>query len=300
MGNKVLVTGCNGQLGVALQKIKPSDVEMLALDRSKLDITNFSQVVDVVASFNPDWIINAAAYTAVDKAESESELAFLINRNGAENLARSAESIGARLVQVSTDYVFDGSQGMPYKPDDQVNPINVYGESKLGGEIAVRKILGDEALILRTAWVYAHHGKNFLTTMLRLMKERKVLNVVEDQIGTPTNAYTLADAIFSAIKNKSFGTHHWTDAGVASWYDFANSIYESATAAKILTNRCHIAPIPAEAYPTPAKRPVCSLLDKQSFRKCINEDGDHWQNALTRALDSIVREGCSEINVSPR
>jgi len=286
MTNKVLVTGCNGQLGIALQQIKPPDVEMLALDRSKLDITNFKQVKDVVEQFKPDWIINAAAYTAVDKAESESKNAFLINRDGAENLARAAESCGARMVQVSTDYVFDGNQGRPYKAEDPVNPINVYGESKLGGEIAVREILGNESLILRTAWVYAFHGKNFLTTMLRLMQEREKLDVVEDQIGTPTSAYTLADAIFSAIKNEVTGTHHWTDAGVASWYDFANAIYELGTTAGILESACRLAPILSEAYPTPAKRPVCSLLDKQSFRKAIGEDGQQWRLVLKRVIGS--------------
>lgn len=284
MNKKILVTGCNGQLGIALQNIKAPDVDMLALDRSSLDITDIKQVKNIVAQFNPDWIINAAAYTAVDKAESESELVFLINKTGAENLARAAEICSAKMIQVSTDYVFDGTQGRAYKPDDPVNPINVYGESKLGGEIAVREILGNESLILRTAWVYAPYGNNFLTTMLRLMKEQKELKIIEDQIGTPTNANTLAHVIFTAIKNEVTGTHHWTDAGVASWYDFANAIYNLATAKGVLDSQCNIIPIPSESYPTAAKRPICSILDKQDFRNSISVNGQSWLFELNRCL----------------
>lgn len=288
MTKKILVAGSNGQLGLALQKVKSVEIEMLALDRTRLDITNFKQVEEVVAKFKPDWIINAAAYTAVDKAESEPELAFLINKNGAENLAKAAEFCKARMVQVSTDYVFDGNQSSPYKPSDIVNPINVYGESKLAGEIAVREILDDESLILRTAWVYATHGSNFLATMLRLMRERKELKVVEDQIGTPSNAFTLAGAIFSAINNEVRGIHHWTDAGVASWYDFAYAIYELGSVAGILQNSCNIIPISTAEYPTPAKRPASSLLDKQSFRNCIGEYGEHWQLVLNESLNQFT------------
>lgn len=300
MTKKILITGSNGQLGIALQKIKADKVEILALDRSKLDITNFMQVKDVVSQFKPDWIINTAAFTAVDRAESEFDLAFLINRDGAKNLARSAKEIGARMVQVSTDYVFDGNKGGPYKADDPVNPINVYGESKLAGEVAVREILGNESLILRTAWVYASHGNNFFTTMLRLMKEREELKVVEDQIGTPTNAYTLAGAIFSAIQNEVTGIHHWTDAGVASWYDFACAINELGVSEGILESPCHITPIPTEVYPTPAKRPICSLLDKQDFRKSIGEDGEQWQVVLRQMFDLVSREGFCVENVSAK
>ena len=284
-GRRILIAGAGGQVGIALQQTMPAGVELLALDSKGLNITDTQAVKEAVAQFKPDWIINAAAYTAVDKAESEADLAFLINRDGAANLASAAESVGSRMVQISTDYVFDGTQARPYKPDDPVNPINVYGESKLAGEVTTREILDEDLLVLRTAWVYAPHGKNFLTTMLRLMQERDELRVVEDQIGTPTNAYTLAGAIFSAIKNEVTGTHHWTDAGVASWYDFACSIYETARSIGVVSKDCVIQPIATADYPTVAMRPNCSVLDKSDFRNLLNKNAVQW----CQELKSVIR-----------
>jgi dTDP-4-dehydrorhamnose reductase len=288
-GQRILIAGAGGQVGTALQKTMPSAVEQLALDSKNLDITDTQAVEEIVTQFKPDWIINAAAYTAVDKAESEPEKAFSINRDGAANLALAATSVSARMVQISTDYVFEGTKASPYKPDDPVGPINVYGESKLAGEIATREILGEDLLILRTAWVYAPHRKNFLTTMLRLMQERDELKVVEDQIGTPTSASTLANTILHAIKHGVVGAHHWTDAGVASWYDFACAIGEYGRELGILDQRAHIVPIRTLDYPTPAKRPICSVLDKQSTRDLIGDNGLHWRDVLRDVLvDSIT------------
>lgn len=287
-GQRILIAGAGGQVGTALQKTMPSAVEQLALDSKDLDITDTQAVEEIVTQFKPDWIINAAAYTAVDKAESEPEKAFSINRDGAANLAFAANSISARMVQISTDYVFDGTQASPYKPDDPVGPINVYGESKLAGEIAAREILGDNLLILRTAWVYSVKSRNFLTSMLRLLSDVEELRVVEDQVGTPTSANTLANTILRAIKHEVVGTHHWTDAGVASWYDFACAIGEYGRELGIIDRKANIIPIRTLDYPTPAKRPTCSVLDKQSTRDLIGDNGLHWRDVLRDVLvDSI-------------
>lgn len=288
-GRRILVAGAGGQLGIALQQQMSRGVELLAPDRGRLDITDAGAVTEAIRDFRPDWIINAAAYTAVDKAESEPEAAFAINRDGAANLARAAGEVGARMVQISTDYVFDGTLARPCRPDDPVNPVNVYGESKLAGEIATREILGDDLLILRTAWVYAPHGRNFLTTMLRLMRERSELKVVEDQVGTPTSALTLSSTILSALEKEITGTHHWTDAGVASWYDFACAIRDLATEAGLKLGVRRVLPITTADYPTPARRPACSLLDKQSLRMAIADDGMHWREALQRAVALSAR-----------
>lgn len=281
---RVLLAGAGGQLGIALRSRAPDGMELLSLDRRTLDISESASVMTAAADFRPHWIINAAAYTAVDKAESERATAFSVNADGAENLARAAESVGARMVQISTDYVFDGRQSRPYLPDDAVNPVNVYGESKLAGETAVRRILGNEALILRTAWVYASRGRNFLVTMLRLMQEREELRVVEDQVGTPTHADDLADAILDAIQRSGTGTHHWTDAGVASWYDFAVAIQRLGAAAGLDVADCRIVPIPGTEYPTPAQRPPFTVLDKTSFRTLLDRHGLHWQSTLETAI----------------
>lgn len=282
---RVMLTGAGGQVGLALQQVMPKGVALLALDRNALDITNRQAVTEAATRFRPDWIINAAAYTAVDKAESEPESAFAINGDGAANLAQAAAEIGARMLQLSTDYVFDGTQAQPYRPDDSVNPINVYGESKLAGEQAVSEALGGEALILRSAWIYSAQPGNFVTTMLRLMRERERLGVVEDQVGTPTSAASLAAAILAAMAKGVMGIHHWTDAGVASWYDFACAISELADP---VTRGCRITPIPSTDYPTPARRPASSLLDKQSMRSAIGEEGLHWRKALQRTLSQMT------------
>ncbi|ACL73423.1 dTDP-4-dehydrorhamnose reductase [Thioalkalivibrio sulfidiphilus HL-EbGr7] len=276
-GTRVLLSGAAGQVGVALRDLMPEGVELLALERSTLDISDADRVTETVAHFRPHWVINAAAYTAVDKAEHEPDLAFAINRDGAANLARAAQSVRARMVHISTDYVFDGRKSCPYTPDDLPNPINVYGESKLAGEIATRDILGDNLLILRTAWVYAPHGRNFLTTMLRLLQERDELRVVEDQVGTPTHAASLAEVILRSISQDLTGTYHWTDAGVASWYDFAIAIQEMAISTGLDVATCRVSPIPTRDYPTPASRPAYTVLDKSAIRERLGHHGTHWR-----------------------
>lgn len=290
---RILLTGAGGQLGREVQAVADARFALLPLDRDGLDITDSAAVDAVVGSFRPHWIVNAAAYTAVDQAESDPDGAFAINRDGPANLARAAKSAGARMVQVSTDYVFGGDLARPYRPDDVTGPVNVYGRSKLAGETAVREILGEEALVLRTSWVYAGHGRNFLLTMLRLLRERSELRVVEDQVGTPTSAVSLAGAVLAAVAGGIVGTHHWTDAGVASWYDFALAIREDGERAGLATSRCRVVPIPTVEYPTPARRPACSLLDKTALRSACGVTGRHWREELREVLHRIAVPGAA-------
>jgi dTDP-4-dehydrorhamnose reductase len=281
----ILLTGANGQLGWELQRSCPTHIELRAHDADTLDITHAQAVHDAVQALKPAWIINAAAYTAVDKAESDVDLAYAVNRDGARHLAEAARAVNARMIQVSTDFIFNGEQSHPYRPDDAPAPLSVYGASKLAGEQAVRDTLGDHALILRTAWVYSSHGHNFVKTMLRLMKEREQLSIIADQIGSPTWAHGLAQAIWQATAIDLHGTHHWTDAGVASWYDFACAIHDEARTLGLLTRDCALRPINTADYPTPARRPGFSLLDKASTWQALHiSQPTHWRVQLRAML----------------
>jgi dTDP-4-dehydrorhamnose reductase len=284
---KILVTGANGQLGWELQRAKPNDCELTALSRDQLDITDLEQVTRSINSIKPDWVINAAAYTAVDKAESDSAGAYAINAEGAANLATAAQAINSCLLHISTDFIFDGKNNRPYLPEDVPNPLGIYGASKLAGEQKVREILGGETLIIRTAWVYSAHGNNFVKTMLRLMGERDTLGVIEDQVGTPSWAAEIARAVYLSIENNLRGVYHWTDTGAASWYDFSVAIYELGKEAGLINNSVTINPIPTEAYPTPAERPPYSILNKDSLRKAINYTGKHWRDSLSQMIMEI-------------
>jgi dTDP-4-dehydrorhamnose reductase len=284
---KILVTGANGQLGWELQRAKPNDCELTALSRDQLDITDLEQVTRSINSVKPDWVINAAAYTAVDKAESDSAGAYAINAEGAANLATAAQAINSCLLHISTDFIFDGKNNRPYLPEDVPNPLGIYGASKLAGEQKVREILGGETLIIRTAWVYSAHGNNFVKTMLRLMGERDTLGVIEDQVGTPSWAAEIARAVYLSIENNLRGVYHWTDTGAASWYDFSVAIYELGKEAGLINNSVTINPIPTEAYPTPAERPPYSILNKDSLRKAINYTGKHWRDSLSQMIMEI-------------
>lgn len=278
---RVLITGANGQVGWELQRSVPQGVEMVAVDRTRLDLTDGQQVDQLAAQVKPAIIINAAAYTAVDKAESEPELAFAVNRDGAANIARAAAKQGARLIHISTDFVFDGRQSTPYLPTDAPNPINIYGASKLAGERVVMDISAGSAVIVRTAWVYSEHGNNFVKTMLRLMRERDEVRVVCDQIGTPTWAKGLADVLWLCTKKPEMkGIYHWTDSGVASWYDFAIAIQEEALNCGLHQRSISLHPINTEGYPTPARRPAFSVMDKQDLWKLEGCVPRHWRSAL--------------------
>jgi dTDP-4-dehydrorhamnose reductase len=284
---KVLITGCNGQLGWELKRSMPLGFDALWTDVAELDISNSIAVNELVQKFQPEVLINAAAYTAVDKAETEKGISYKINRDGAGNLARAAASVGARFLHVSTDFVFDG-QGKPYLPNDIVNPLSVYGASKAEGEQQVLSS-GGEALIVRTAWVYCSHGGNFVKTMLRLMAEKPALSVVCDQVGSPTWAKGLATTLwrYAQAPKATTGIVHYTDSGVASWYDFAVAIQEEALALGLLKVAVPVTPIPAAQYPTPARRPAFSVLDKASTIAVFGA-APHWRVQLRAMLKELL------------
>lgn len=281
---KVLIAGAKGQLGRTLADTAPQGVILHLLDLPDFDITDEASVRRHVNEVGPDLIVNAAAYTAVDRAEEEPAPAFAVNAAGAGHLARAARETGARLIHVSTDYVFDGGANTPYAPDAECRPLGVYGESKRQGEIAVLEAI-DNALILRTAWLYSRYGANFVLTMLRLMAEREQLSVVADQIGAPTWSGTLAAAVWAAAARPEIsGIYHWTDAGVASWYDFAVAIQEEAVALGKMARPIPIAPIRTADYPTAARRPAYSVLDCTSAWRDFGLAPIHWREALRRML----------------
>jgi len=282
---KVLIVGGKGQLGTTLTKSIHAEVNCVSLDLPEFDITDTRQSASVVEKEQPDVIVNASGYTAVDRAEEEVELAFAVNATGPENLALAAKQTGSRLIHVSTDYVFDGTSCTPYKPDTPCNPLGVYGTSKRQGETKIQSVL-DDAVIIRTSWLYSQFGSNFVLTMLRLMKERDELKVVSDQIGAPTWTGTLAKAIWAAIDNPEISSiFHWSDAGVASWYDFAVAIQEEAFSLGILNRQIPIRPISNEQFPAPVKRPPYSVLDCTASWQELNIDPIHWRLALKRMLD---------------
>jgi dTDP-4-dehydrorhamnose reductase len=282
---KALVTGAGGQLATELMAAPPDGWTVEEISELELDIRDAAAVSAAVRRSGPDLIVNAAAYTAVDRAEAESEIAWAVNRDGAANLARV--EVGARFAHVSTDFVFDGQAGRAYRPDDAPAPLGVYGASKRGGEIAVQEV-SPNALILRTAWVYSPHGGNFLKTMLRLMAERDEVRVVADQIGTPTSATTLAEALWGLCRIGAEGVHHHTDAGVASWYDFAQAIGEDAHAAGLLAREPRVLPIRTEDYPTPARRPAFSVLDNTSTWTLLGRPSPHWRSASREVLRRLA------------
>jgi dTDP-4-dehydrorhamnose reductase len=280
---KALITGAGGQLATELLAAPPEGWSVEAISEADLDIRDAAAVDAAVARWAPNLILNAAAYTAVDKAETETGIAWAVNRDGAANLARAATAIGAKMAHVSTDFVFDGQTSQAYRPDDAPAPLGVYGASKLAGEIAVVEAAPD-ALILRTAWVYSPHGGNFLKTMLRVMAARGEVRVVADQIGTPTSATGLAGALWALALAGASGIHHHTDAGVASWYDFAQAIGEDAHVAGKLAAAPRVIPIATQDYPTPARRPAFSVLDKTSTWAILGAPSAHWRVAMRDVL----------------
>jgi dTDP-4-dehydrorhamnose reductase len=286
---KVLVIGSKGQLGTELQRTAPPEVELIAVDVDELDITNLEQTRTFISDKNPQAILNAAAYTAVDKAEGQRELAHKVNATGIENIALAAKEIGARVIHVSTDYVFNGRGYKPYTVDDKCEPLGVYGETKYEGEQALIKIMESNYVIVRTAWLYSSHGANFVKTMLRLMAEREELNVVADQIGSPTTASGLAAVLWEFFKRPEVtGVFHWTDDGVASWYDFAVAIKEEAVLIGMLDKNCaSVKPIPTSMYPTPAERPHYSVLDKTATCAVLEYSGVHWRDGLRSVLGEL-------------
>ncbi len=284
---KVLITGKNGQLGYELQQTAPQGVEVFAFDSSELNIADQTSVQKVIAHIKPNLVINAAAYTAVDKAENDEQVAYAVNAKGPEYLALACKEIGARLIHVSTDFVFDATKNTPYDTSDQTNPLGVYGASKLAGEQAITSNHADNSVIIRTSWVYSSHGNNFVKTMLRLMAEKPQLGVVSDQIGSPTWAKGLAKACWAFAQNTNAGIYHYSDLGVASWYDFAAAIQALGIEKGLLQKPIPINPIKATAYPTPAKRPAYSVMNTDDTYELLGEQGKHWRAALSEMLNEL-------------
>ena len=274
-----LITGANGQLGTELSKRLPNAI---CTDVDDLDITRESLVADFVKKYNIDTIVNCAAYTAVDKAEDNIELATKINVDGPANLAKT----GAKIVHISTDYVFDGTAHKPYSPDstkDEINPISVYGKTKFAGEVKVLRY-AINSVIIRTAWLYSPYGNNFVKTMRKLGSEKESINVVADQIGTPTYAGDLADAIVKILPQinlKNRGIYHFTNMGVCSWYDFAHEIMDLSGL------QCCVNPIKTTEYPTRAKRPYYSVLDKSDIINTFGVEIPYWKDSLKKCIAEL-------------
>ena len=284
---KVFVTGASGMTGAQLVSGAWSKGWGVAYaSHVDLDITDYAAVEDAISREAPDIVFNAAAYTAVDKAEEEVENAMSVNSSGAANVARAAALSGAGIVHISTDYVFDGTASTPYRPDDDPRPINVYGESKLAGEIGVREECARH-LIIRTSWVYSHEGKNFVLTMLRAAGDGRELKVVNDQTGSPTSSHDLAAALISAAENLAgdetvAGTYHFSNSGQTTWYDFAREIF------RIRGIDPHVEPIAAADFKTAARRPKWSVLDCTSFEKTFGITRRPWQDALKETMEKIA------------
>lgn len=279
---KVLVTGGNGQLGRAIKDAsKKYKFEFIYTDTDDFDIADYDQVSDALDKINPDIIINCAAYTAVDNAEEDQDIAFLINTEAVENLASQCYERNIFLIHISTDYVFDGRNFKPYKEHDPTNPLSVYGISKLSGE---RNMImaSCNGVIIRTSWLYYQNGNNFVSTMLRLADEKKSLNVVCDQIGSPTYAGDLANVIMKIIENRSLvtdvETYHYSNEGVCSWYDFASAIID------IAEKKCKVMPLKSSEYPTRAQRPHYSVLDKSSIKEKFGLTIPNWRDSLANCI----------------
>jgi len=283
---KILITGSNGQLGREIKELESvyTHYEFIYTDVEELDITDAVSVKDYFAFQRPDVVINCAAYTAVDKAETDEETAFRVNALAPGNLAQAAAVSGAFMVHISTDYVYDGKKYCPYNETDKINPLSVYAKSKTAGEDAVQ-LAGGKSIIIRTSWLYSAFGNNFIKTMMKYGKERDTLNVVFDQIGTPTYAHDLAKAILDilpmAMIDERIEVYHYSNEGVASWYDFAKAIHEFANIT------CLVYPISTQDYPLPAARPFYSVLDKSKIKKKFSIEIPYWRDSVKHCIDRL-------------
>jgi dTDP-4-dehydrorhamnose reductase len=282
----ILVTGANGQLGSEIKYLsKFHNINFTFTDIEELDITSMDEIEGFFSSQEFGYIINCAAYTAVDKAEEEKEEADLANHIAVKNLAVMSSKFNAKLIHISTDFVFDGSSSIPFTEEDKTNPVSVYGKTKLAGEKAVLKH-GSEVIIIRTSWLYSSFGNNFVKTMIGLTKKRNSIGIVFDQLGTPTYARDLAEAILNIINSQDFltGVYHYSNEGVASWYDFTKAIVEIAGI------KCSIDPIETYQYPTPAKRPAYSILNKAKIKKVYNMEIPYWKTSLEKCINILKQK----------
>jgi dTDP-4-dehydrorhamnose reductase len=291
IAHRVLITGAGGQVGLELQATAPSGWVVAACPSDRLDVTQADAVRAAMTAFRPSVVIHAAAYTAVDAAEANADRARAVNVQGTMHVAEAALDVRARLLYLSTDFVFDGARGQPYAPDDEPLPLGVYGRTKLEGERTAARIMDRQALVVRTAWVYSRHRQNFVLTMLRLMAERSEVGVVADQVGTPTWARSLAETLWAAAARAELsGVLHWTDAGVASWYDFAVAIQEEALAVGLLRRAVPLRPLRTEEFPSPAARPAFSVLEKADSWAALGRTPPHWRVNLRHMLQGMARD----------
>lgn len=285
---KVFITGTsNGQLYWELQRSAPDGVELLTLP-DRLDITDQDAVMTAITDLQPDIIINAAAYTAVDKAESDPETAQILNVDAVQYIVSAAQSVNAHVLHVSTDFVFGVGDGSPFTEGAMVDPVSVYGKTKLAGEQILSNQMPDSSLVVRTAWVYSSNGNNFVKTMLRLMNERSEVGVIADQVGSPTWANSLARALWKAAKLRLTGTIHWTGAGIASWYDFAVAIQEEGVQLGLINGQAKVLPLTTEQYPTPAARPHYSVLELTRTWQLLDRQSVHWREDLRTMLKELT------------
>jgi dTDP-4-dehydrorhamnose reductase len=285
---KILLTGAGGQLAAELERAAPPDVDLVPLGIAQLDVRRPAAVAATVEAVAPDVVVNAAAYTAVDRAEDAADAAFAVNAEGVAHLATAARDCGARLVHLSTDFVFDGAARRPYRPQDPTAPLSVYGRSKTAGEHHARDILGERCTIVRTSWLYSRFGHNFVRTMLRLMAEREVLDVVDDQEGSPTWAAPLAGVLWRIVRRRDLpGIWHWCDAGSCTWFGFARALQEEALERRLLSRPIELRPIATADFPARARRPAYSVLDATATREALGLAAEPWRSALGRMLDEM-------------
>ena len=291
----IVVTGATGQVGQTLSRLwfeSPiPGYQFKAINRSELDLSDAESVIAALAGLKPSVIVNAAAYTQVDKAESDSSEAHRINAEAVGRIAAWSAENEAKLIHISTDFVFDGSSKTPYEPREQTNPLGVYGASKLAGEQQIQELAKQRSAIIRSSWLYCEYGNNFVKTMLRLMMEKDELSVVDDQIGSPTSTHGLAALIFAMILNRNaVGIYHWTDGGSISWFEFAIEIQRQALQEGLLSKAISISPISTSDYPTPARRPAYSVLDRSRTLADFDCPSADWQAQLNRVLKEIARK----------
>ena len=298
---KVLLTGSQGQLGFSIKKLKPKGIQLVSLDKDQFDLSKIVNIKKNLEDIKPDFIINCGAYTDVDMAENEKENVMNINANSVKEIALYLKKHGGNLIQISTDYVFDGLSSKAYKVNDKICPLNQYGLSKAKSEKFIREILGktNQGMVIRTSWLMGSIGKNFLLTMIKLHQSKKEINVVSDQISCPTSTKTLAEACWKIIKLKLernickdnfMPILHWCDNGIASWYDIAIAIGEISAKNGLLNSPAFINPIKSENYPTKAKRPRFSLLDCNSSRDFLGLKGEYWRKSLEVSIKSIIEK----------
>jgi len=288
---KIIVIGKSGQLAWELSQLSSVEIEIVCLGRNDIDITDISSIYEVLSEYQAQAVINASAYTAVDDAESDTDNAYALNAIAVGNLAEACKKMLIPFLHISTDFVFHGDKGAPYLPDDEIDPLGVYGASKAEGEKLITELYLEHSAIIRTSWVYSTHGNNFVNTMLKFMSAKPELGIISDQIGSPTYAKGLAETCVLALKNKLVGIHHYTDTGVASWFDFAVAIQNIGLDLGLLDKKIPIRPILTSQYPTPAKRPHYSVLDKSSLLNalpCISLA--HWQEQLKDMMSALKAE----------